>query len=106
MNEHVRNNCFFSSVKIFKERINDFFQTILPNIADSLDSRINDDFQRLNPAFSFPLGIADAVGYKATLNHDLSKPDGMRQKLIYDRKLQVFGWSDKTNLSSAIKKTI
>jgi hypothetical protein len=52
------------------------------------------------------LGIADAVGYKATLNHDLSKPDGMRQKLIYDRKLQVFGWSDKTNLSSAIKKTI
>jgi nucleoside-diphosphate-sugar epimerase len=50
--------------------------------------------------------IADAVGYKGTFNHDLSKPVGMRQKLIYDRKLQVFGWSDKTNLSSAIKKTI
>ena len=29
----------------------DFFQTTLPNIADSLDSRINDNFQRLNPAF-------------------------------------------------------
>lgn len=51
MNEHVRNNYFFSSVKIFKERIDDFFQTTLPNIADSLDSRINDNFQRLNPAF-------------------------------------------------------
>lgn len=51
MNEHVRNNYFFSSVKIFKERIDDFFQTTLPNIADSLNSRINDNFQRLNPAF-------------------------------------------------------
>ena len=51
MNEHVRNNYFFSSVKIFKERIDDFFETTLPNIADSLDSRINDNFQRLNPAF-------------------------------------------------------
>ena len=51
MNEHVRNNYFFSSVNIFRERIDDFFQTILPNIAESLDSRINDNFQRLNPAF-------------------------------------------------------
>lgn len=51
MNEHVRNNYFFSSVKIFKERIDDFFETTLPNIADSLDSRINDNFQRLNPVF-------------------------------------------------------
>ena len=51
MNEHIRNNYFFSSVKIFKERVDDFFQTTLPNIADSLDSRINDNFQRLNPVF-------------------------------------------------------
>ena len=51
MNEHVRNNYFFSSAKVFRERIDDFFQRILPDIADELDSRINDNFQRLNPAF-------------------------------------------------------
>ena len=48
MNEHVRNNYFFSSVKVFKERIDDFFQITLPNIADSLNSRINDNFQRFD----------------------------------------------------------
>ena len=51
MNEHVRNNYFFSSAKIFRERIDDFFEKTLPDIADTLDSRINDNFQRLNPAF-------------------------------------------------------
>ena len=51
MNEHVRNNYFFDSAKEFRERIDDFFQRKLPNIAESLDSRINDNFQRINPAF-------------------------------------------------------
>jgi nucleoside-diphosphate-sugar epimerase len=50
--------------------------------------------------------IADAVGYKGTFNHDLSKPVGMKQKLIDDSKLKAFGWSHKTNLSSGIEKTI
>ncbi len=54
MNEHVRNNYFFSSAKIFRERIDDFFEKTLPDIAnsvDSVDSQINDNFQRLNPVF-------------------------------------------------------
>ena len=49
--ERACNNYFFSSAKIFRERIDDFFEKTLPDIADSLDSRINDNFQRLNPAF-------------------------------------------------------
>ena len=50
MNEHVRNNQYFSTAKQFREQIDDFFQNTLPNIGDTLASRINDNFQVLNPA--------------------------------------------------------
>lgn len=50
MNEKVRNNRFFKSAKDFKQAILDFFDTILPNIADSLDQRINDNFEILKVA--------------------------------------------------------
>jgi len=47
MNEYARNNRFFKSSKDFKSSLCDFFKNILPNIADSLSSRINDNFQIL-----------------------------------------------------------
>jgi len=47
MNESVRNNRCFKTAKDFKEAINHFFDDILPNIGDSLDDRINDNFQVL-----------------------------------------------------------
>lgn len=50
MNEHVRNNQYFSTAKQFREKIDDFFQNTLPKIGNSLTSRINDNFQVLKPA--------------------------------------------------------
>ena len=50
MNEKVRNNRFFKSAKDFKRAIWQFFDTILPNIAHSLDHRINDNFEILKLA--------------------------------------------------------
>lgn len=50
MNEHARNNRYFSSTREFREAISVFFNQTLPNIADSLTSRINDHFQMLTPA--------------------------------------------------------
>ena len=47
MNEQVRNNRFFKSAKDFRSEINRFFEEILPEIGDSLSSRINDNFQML-----------------------------------------------------------
>jgi len=52
MNEKVRNNHCFHSAKEFRQRINDFFDNILPEIGKSLDTRINDNFQTFDPAFS------------------------------------------------------
>lgn len=50
MNEHVRNNYFFSSSKEFREKIGHFFEKTLPEIGAELQDRINDNFQLLKPA--------------------------------------------------------
>ncbi|OIP99117.1 MAG: GDP-fucose synthetase [Zetaproteobacteria bacterium CG2_30_46_52] len=48
--------------------------------------------------------IANVVGFKGEFIHDLSKPVGMKQKLINDAKLKLFGWKYKTKLSDGLKK--
>lgn len=50
MNDKARNGEYFASTKEFRRRISDFFTVTLPEIADSLDSWINDNFQVLKPA--------------------------------------------------------
>ena len=52
MNEKSRNNVYFKRKRDFKEAIDQFFSVTLPEIADSLISRINDNFQILKPASS------------------------------------------------------
>jgi len=47
MNEHVRNNNYFSTAQEFRQTIDDFFDKKLPQIGDCLGSRINDNFQVL-----------------------------------------------------------
>jgi len=50
MNQHARNNHYFATTNAFRERIDRFFTTTLPDIADSLNSTINDNFQTLESA--------------------------------------------------------
>ncbi len=52
MNEHVRNNIYFSSKSEFTSAIKEFFDVTLPEVAGSLVSRITDNFQILKPASS------------------------------------------------------
>ncbi|WP_332403017.1 transposase, partial [Vibrio metschnikovii] len=52
MNEHVRNNVYFPSKAAFTSAIKTFFDVTLPEVADSLASRITDNFQILKPASS------------------------------------------------------
>ena len=51
MNEKVRNNIFFSSRKEFRERITAFLKSEWFKINHTMQSRINDNFQSLKPAF-------------------------------------------------------
>jgi len=50
--------------------------------------------------------IAEAVGFTGKFVHDLSKPIGMKQKLIDDTKLKQFGWQHQTSLQEGIKNTL
>jgi GDP-L-fucose synthase len=49
--------------------------------------------------------ICDVIGFNGEFEHDLTKPVGMKQKLIDDSKLQGFGWKYKTSLEDGIKNT-
>lgn len=51
MNEKVRNNKFFRTAQEFRTNIAHFFKKTVPKIGGSLDSRINDNFQKLDYAF-------------------------------------------------------
>jgi transposase len=50
MNEHARNNKYFATAKDFRRSINNFFDSVLPNIGATLSGRINDNFQKFYPA--------------------------------------------------------
>ncbi len=50
--------------------------------------------------------IAKIIGYEGKFVHDLSKPIGMKQKLINDSKLKELGWKHQTSLEEGIKKTV
>ena len=52
MHEKVRNNQYFKTPKEFRQKLSLFFDEILPKIGPSLDSRITDNFQVFNHAFS------------------------------------------------------
>jgi GDP-L-fucose synthase len=49
--------------------------------------------------------VADILGYKGQFVHDLSKPVGMKQRLIDDTRLTAFGWQAKTTLAQGIRQT-
>lgn len=52
LNEVVRNNRYFATAKDFREAIKGFFDQTLPEMAESLAGRINDNFQTLKNASS------------------------------------------------------
>ena len=49
--------------------------------------------------------IAEVISFHGYFTHDLSKPIGMRQKLLDNTKLKKFGWKHKTSLYEGIQKT-
>ena len=65
------------------------------NVGIGHDYTVNEYYQK----------IADIVGYKGELTHDLSKPIGMQQKLIDNTKLKEFGWKYQTTLEQGVQKT-
>lgn len=49
--------------------------------------------------------ISQAVGYKGSLSYDVSKPDGMPQKVVDVDKLADLGWRSGTSFETGIAAT-
>lgn len=46
--------------------------------------------------------VADVVGFKGEIVHDLSKPDGTPRKLMSSAKLETFGWKPSLDLRKGL----
>jgi len=65
------------------------------NVGLGCDYSINDYYSE----------IAKVLDYKGLFSHDLTKPIGMKQKLINNTKQKEFGWKHKTTLKEGLIKT-
>jgi len=65
------------------------------NIGLGYDYSINDYYSE----------AADVIGWTGTFTHDLSKPTGMKQKLLDVSAQTKFGWAPKTALRDGIAQT-
>ncbi|OMH27016.1 GDP-L-fucose synthase [Motiliproteus sp. MSK22-1] len=65
------------------------------NVGLGKDFTINEYYQQ----------IAEVIGYNGTFINDLSKPVGMRQKLVDISHQTMFGWTPPTSLSEGVANT-
>lgn len=89
---------------MYAEDLADFIYYALENfekMPQNINVGLGHDY-RINEYYE---AIAEVIGYEGEFVHDLSKPIGMKQKLIDDTKLQAFGWKYKTSLKEGIEKT-
>ena len=66
------------------------------NVGLGTDYTINEYYQT----------IAKIIGYQGSFIHDLSKPMGMKKKMIDNTLLTAFGWKPKTSLENGLKQTL
>lgn len=67
----------------------------LMNIGLGFDYTVNEYYKN----------VALIIGYKGKFVHNLSKPVGMKQKLVSTKKAVDWGWSHKTSLMQGLEKT-
>lgn len=89
---------------MYAEDLADFVFYAIENL-DVLPQNINVGLGKDWTINEYYQAVADVVGYKGTFKHDLSKPVGMKQKLIDDSQLIKLGWKAKTALETGIQKT-
>ena len=75
-----------------------------------------DNFERMPDMLNIGLGhdfsineyydaVATIVGFDGSFAHDITKPVGMKQKLVSTEKLEDFGWKHRYSLTDGLQKT-
>ncbi len=67
----------------------------LINIGTGKDYSILDYYQK----------VSKVIGFKGSFNFNLSKPTGMKQKLLDVKRIKDLGWTPENSLESGIKET-
>jgi GDP-L-fucose synthase len=49
--------------------------------------------------------IQKVVGYKGKIEFDLSKPDGMKKKLLDSKRINSLGWKPEVSLQEGLMKS-
>ena len=88
---------------MYAEDLADFIYYALENF-ESMPQNINVGLGEDYSINEYYKAIAEVIGYKGNFVHDLTKPIGMKQKLIDDTKLTEFAWKHKTSLKDGIEK--
>ena len=88
---------------MYAQDLADFIYYAIENF-DKMPQNINVGLGKDYTINEYYKAISDVIGYKGKFIHDLTKPIGMKQKLIDDTKLKEFGWKHKTSLYEGIKK--
>jgi GDP-L-fucose synthase len=88
---------------MYAEDLADFIYYALENF-DKMPQNINVGLGEDYTINEYYEAISKVIGYKGNFVHDLTKPIGMKQKLIDDTKLKEFGWKHQTSLEDGIKK--
>lgn len=65
------------------------------NVGLGYDYTVNEYYQ----------AVADVLGYKGNFRHDLSKPSGMRRKLVDISRQKDFGFVPRFTLQEGIERT-
>ena len=81
-------DCIYACIERYNE------VPALMNVGLGVDHSINDYYQI----------VARVLQFKGSFVHDLSKPEGMKQKLTSIQRAKEFGWSGKTSLEQGIRK--
>lgn len=90
---------------MYVEDLADFIYYAIENF-DQMPQNINVGLGHDYTINEYYKTIAKVIGYEGEFIHDLSKPIGMKQKLIDDTKLKAFGWNHQISLEDGIKKTL
>lgn len=67
----------------------------LMNVGLGIDYSVNEYYK----------AVAEVIGYRGGFTHDLTKPVGMKRKLVSTEVAHQWGWKSKTSLHQGIEKT-
>lgn len=72
---------------------------------DRLPQRLNVGIGMDHSVDEYYAIAADVVGFEGTFSHDLSRPVGMRQKLVGVDRMRALGWTPGSDLVAGLRST-